>query len=177
MYLLQEDANKQGSHKVQLMGSGTILREALAAARLLRDDFNISANVWSVTSFTELHREGLDVQHWNLHHPEEEQKISYVEQCLRDHEGPVVAASDYMKAFADQIRAFVPRRYVVLGTDGFGRSDTREALRRFFEVDREYIVVAALKALADEGAIETRMVKDAIHKYQIDTERPNPARV
>jgi pyruvate dehydrogenase E1 component len=177
MYLLQEDANEQGSRKVQLMGSGTILREVIAAAKLLRDDFNISANVWSVTSFTELRREGLDVQHWNLHHPEQDQKTSYVEQCLSDYEGPVIAASDYIKAFADQIRAFVPRRYEVLGTDGFGRSDTREQLRRFFEVDRYYVAVAALKALADEGSIEAYTVNEAIQKYQIDSERLNPARV
>jgi pyruvate dehydrogenase E1 component len=177
MYLLQEDANEQGSHKVQLMGSGTILREVMAAAKLLRDDFNISANVWSVTSFTELRREGMDVQHWNLHHPEQEQKTSFVEQCLRDHDGPVIAASDYIKTFADQIRAFVPQRYTVLGTDGFGRSDTREQLRRFFEVDRYYVAVAALKALADEGTIEAYTVNEAIQRYQIDPERLNPARV
>jgi pyruvate dehydrogenase E1 component len=181
MYLLQSAAQHRGnqhpSHTVQLMGSGAILREVIAAAQLLYDDFKIAADVWSVTSFTELRREGMDAQHWNLHHPQEPQKTSYVEQCLWDHPGPVIAATDYIKTFADQIRPFVPRRYVVMGTDGFGRSDTREQLRRFFEVDRRYVAVAALKALADDGKIEAYTVTDALNKYGIDTQRINPARV
>jgi pyruvate dehydrogenase E1 component len=162
--------------RVQLMGSGSILREVIAAADLLQDEFDVAANVWSVTSFTELRREGLDVEHWNLHHPQQTPKVSYVEQCLADQQGPVIAATDYMKAFADQIRAFVPQHYVVLGTDGFGRSDTREELRHFFEVDRYYVTVAALKALADEGTVDASRVSEAIKKFNIDTERLNPAR-
>jgi len=179
MYLYQSASQRQqqGNHRVQLMGSGSILREVIAAAQLLYDDFKITADVWSVTSFTELRRQGLDAQHWNLHHPQEQQKISYVEQCLQEHPGPVIAATDYIKTFADQIRPFVHRRYVVLGTDGFGRSDTREQLRRFFEVDRWYVVAAALKALADDGQIEAYTVGEALQKYDINIQRPNPARV
>lgn len=183
MYLFQSAAQRHqegrqpGNHTVQLLGSGAILREVIEAARLLYDDFKIDADVWSVTSFTELRREGMDVQHWNLHHPEESQKTSYVEQCLQDRAGPVIAATDYIKTFADQIRPFVPKRYVVLGTDGFGRSDTREQLRRFFEVDRRYITVATLKALADDGEIQAYTVTEALHKYDIDSQRLNPARV
>jgi pyruvate dehydrogenase E1 component len=128
--------------------------------------------VWSATSFTELRREGVDAQRWNMLHPEKKPRISYVEQGLTDRKGPVIAASDYVRLFADQIRAFVPGRYVVLGTDGYGRSDTRERLRRHFEVDRHHVAVAALKALADEGAIEAKAVADAIRKYHIDTEKP-----
>jgi pyruvate dehydrogenase E1 component len=176
MYLLKE-GTKNKKNKVQLMGSGTILREAIAAAQMLEEDFNVSANIWSVTSFTELRREGLDVQHWNLHHPVETQKVSYVTTCLKNHKGPVIAATDYMKIFADQIRPFIPNRYIVLGTDGFGRSDTRKKLRHFFEVDRYYITIAALKGLAEEEKIEPSVVADAIKKYGVNPDRPNPARV
>ena len=160
--------------KVQLMGSGVILREVIAAAELLEKDWGVSADVWSAPSFNELRREGLDVHRWNLLHPEEKQKESYVEKCLKKAEGPVIASTDYMKEFADQIRAFVPQRYVVLGTDGFGRSDSREALRRHFEVDRHYIVLAALKALADEGKLPAAKATEAIKKYGIDINKPNP---
>jgi pyruvate dehydrogenase E1 component len=180
MYLLQQaktKSKKSRSNSVQLLGSGTILREAMAAADLLQKDFDVAANVWSVTSFTELRREGLDVQHWNLHHPEQPQKQSYVEQCLKDQEGPVIAATDYIKTYADQIRPFITQRYIALGTDGFGRSDTREELRRFFEVDRYYIAVTALKALADDNIIDASKVSQAIKQYQLETDRPNPARV
>ena len=178
MYLFQRAAKsrKKNAPTVQLLGSGAILREAIAAAEQLRRDFHVLANVWSVTSFTELRREGLDVEFWNLHHPEEEQQVSYVEQCLREHDGPVIAATDYMKAYADQIRQFVPHQYMVLGTDGFGRSDTREELRRFFAVDRDYITVAALKALANEGRIAAKVVNQAISRYGLDPRRINPAR-
>jgi pyruvate dehydrogenase E1 component len=175
MYLLQAGDNE--GKKVQLLGSGTILREVIAAAGLLQADFGINADIWSVTSFNELRREGLDKERWNLLHPEAEAKIPYVTGCLADHDGPVIAATDYMKAYADQIRNFIPRRYSVLGTDGFGRSDTREKLRRFFEVNRYYIVVAALKALADDGAIDAGKVTEAIRKYAIDPEKPNPVTV
>lgn len=160
--------------KVQLMGSGTILREVIAAAKLLEQDWGVSADVWSATSFNELRRDGLDAHRWNLLHPEEKPRESYVEQCLKGTAGPVIAATDYMKAYADQIRAFVARRYVVLGTDGFGRSDSREALRRHFEVDRHYVTLAALKALADEGELPPAKASEAIKKYGIDVNKPNP---
>jgi pyruvate dehydrogenase E1 component len=160
--------------KVQLMGSGVILREVIAAGELLEKDWGVSADIWSVTSFTELRREGLDVERWNLLNPEKKQKQSYVAQQLSKAEGPVIASTDYMRSFADQIRNFIPQRYVVLGTDGFGRSDSREALRSFFEVDRYYVVLAALKALADEGKLPAAKAAEAIKKYNIDITRPNP---
>jgi pyruvate dehydrogenase E1 component len=163
--------------KVQLMGSGTILREVLAASDLLRDDFGVNSDVWSVTSFTQLRRDGLDAQRWNTLHPQEKPRVSHVESCLENRGGPVIASTDYMKVHADQIRAFVKRDYRVLGTDGFGRSDTRENLRKFFEVDRYHVVVAALKALADEGTIPAEQVAAAIKKYGIDPEKPNPETV
>jgi pyruvate dehydrogenase E1 component len=175
MYLFREGGG--GKHKVQLMGSGVILREVIAAADLLRDDWGVDADIWSCPSFTELRREGLDCDRWNMLHPLEAPRISHVEKCLADRKGTVVAATDYMKAFADQIRPFVKRDYRVLGTDGFGRSDSRANLRRFFEVNRWYVTVAALKALADDGALPAQKVADAIAKYGIDTEKPNPARV
>ncbi|MGH8660460.1 MAG: pyruvate dehydrogenase (acetyl-transferring), homodimeric type, partial [Burkholderiales bacterium] len=165
--------------KVQLMGCGAILREVLAAAELLEQDFGVAADIWSVTSFNELRRDGLEAARWNLLHPEAEPRRCYLEQCLRDHPGPVIAATDYMKVFADQIRAFLPApaHYSVLGTDGFGRSDTRRALRGFFEVDRRYVAVAALKALADQEALPQKKVLEAIRKYGVDPEKPNPAKV
>lgn len=159
---------------VQLLGSGAILREVIAAAELLEADFEIQANVYSVTSFSELRRDGLDKERWNLLHPDQPPKSSYVQECLDGTRGPVVAASDYMKLVADQIRPYVPRPYTVLGTDGFGRSDRRSELRRFFEVDRHYIALAALKALADEGEVPLKLVTEAIRRYGIDAEKPNP---
>jgi pyruvate dehydrogenase E1 component len=130
--------------------------------------------VWSATSFTELRREGLEVERWNRLHPTEPQRTPYVEECLGGREGPVVAASDYIRTFADQIRPFVPGRFVVLGTDGFGRSDYRVALRRFFEVDRHHVALAALKALADDGVVEPSVVASAIERYGIETETAPP---
>ena len=176
MYRLR-GANPAKGLSVRLLGSGTILREAIAAADLLERDFDIGAEIWSVTSFTELRREGLDVQRWNLLHPLEQPRMSYVETCLKDGHGPVVAATDYIRTYADQIRPFVPANYIVLGTDGYGRSDTRKQLRRFFEVDRYYITVAALKGLADEGQIPATRVADAIRRYGIDPNKPNPVTV
>src|SRR5688572_1208245 len=168
MYLLspgKKDA-KAGKNRlmVQLMGSGTILREVIAGAELLEKDFGVSAEIWSVTSFNELRRDGIETERWNTLHPEAEPRRSYVEQCLRDHPGPVIAATDYMRTYADQIRPFLPQPadYNVLGTDGFGRSDTRKALRGYFEVDRRYVAVAALKALADQEALPQRKVTEAI---------------
>ena len=151
--------------------------EVIAAADLLVNDFGVVADVWSVPSFTELRREAIEVERWNTLHPTEAPRKSYVETCLGEREGPVIAATDYMRLMADQIRAWVPRRYRVLGTDGFGRSDYRKKLRHFFEVDRHWVTVAALKALADEGTIQASVVADAIKKYGLDPEKPNPAKV
>jgi pyruvate dehydrogenase E1 component len=175
LYLLREGA--RGATRVQLLGSGAILREVLAAADLLRDDWGVAADVWSATSLTELRRDGLAVQRWNLLHPEQPPRLSHVERCLGPRAGPVVAATDYVKLYADQIRPFVPHRYVALGTDGFGRSDTRRQLRAFFEVDRRFVAVAALKALADEGEVPARAVAEAIARYGIDPKKPNPVSV
>ena len=175
MYLYQEGAGDAG--RVQLLGSGAILREVIAAAGLLQQDFEIPADVWSVTSFNELRREGLNVERWNMLHPQETPRVSYVEQALTGREGPVIAATDYMRAYADQIRPFVPGQYKVLGTDGFGRSDMRSQLRKFFEVSRYYIVLATLKALADEGKVDQSAVAEAIQRYRIDPDKPNPVTV
>jgi pyruvate dehydrogenase E1 component len=160
--------------RVQLLGAGTILREVIAAGELLERDWGIAADVWSVTSFTELRREGLDVERHNRLNVDAQPRQSWVEQCLAPTAGPIVAATDYMRAVPDMIRTWVPRRYVTLGTDGFGRSDTRAALRAFFEVDRFHISVAALKSLADDGALDRSVVAQAIEKYGIDGSKPNP---
>ena len=175
MYLLQE-GDKDAQHRVQLIGSGTILRESIFAAELLKNDWNIAADVWSAPSLTLVARDGQDADRWNLVHPTDEQRVPYVTQLLQDTQGPIIATTDYMRAFAEQIRAFVPknRSYKVLGTDGFGRSDTRAKLREFFEVNRYYIVVSALKSLADEGAIPASVVAQAIAKYGINPNKPNP---
>ncbi len=174
MYLLSEGAGGKKTPRVQLLGSGTILREVIAAAELLAADFGVAADLWSCPSFTELRRDGMEAERWNLVHPEEKARVPYVAACLEGRGGPAVAATDYMRVFADQIRPYVGRRYVVLGTDGFGRSDTREQLRYFFEVNRHYVVVAALKALADEGTIPAATVTQAIRKYGIDPAKPCP---
>ena len=175
MYLLKDAGKaKKGELRVQLLGSGTILREAIAAAELLDKDFGISSDIWSCPSFTELRRDGFDVERFNRLHPEAEPKKAYVTECLEGRSGPAIAATDYVRAFADQIRAFVPMRYTVLGTDGFGRSDTRANLRRFFEVDRYYIAHAAVAALAAEGRMNSKDVARAIKQYKIDPEKSNP---
>jgi pyruvate dehydrogenase E1 component len=165
---------------VQLLGSGTILREVLAAAEMLEADWGVAADVWSATSFTELRREGLAAERWNLLHPDGKPRITFVEKQLKERPaGPVVAASDYMKTFAEQIRPFVPkdRAYRVLGTDGFGRSDSRAKLRHFFEVNRNFVVLAALKALVEQGEGKTKALADAIKKYGIDPEKADPTTV
>ena len=172
MYLFRDGG---AGVKVRLLGSGAILNEVIAAADRLENDLGIAADVFSVTSFTELRREGLACERWNGLHPDSVRRVSYVESCLASREGPVVAATDYMRSYADQIRAFVPGRYVVLGTDGYGRSDTRERLRRFFEVDRDYITLAALTVLAEEGTVPRGVVSEALEKYGIDPEKPDPA--
>jgi pyruvate dehydrogenase E1 component len=173
MYLLHEAPAGDGP-RVQLLGSGAILREVEAAAELLASDFSVAADVWSATSFTELRRDGLEVERWNRLHPTEPQRRSYVEECLAERKGPAVASTDYIRTFADQIRQFVPGRYVALGTDGFGRSDYRVALRKFFEVDRHHVAVAALKALADDGELEPSVVAGAIERYGIETDSTPP---
>jgi pyruvate dehydrogenase E1 component len=177
MYKLKSVEAKKKSARVQLLGSGSILREVEAGAALLADDFGVASDVWSVTSFMELRRDGLDTDRWNMLHPTAAPKRAYVETCLEKAGGPVIAATDYMKLLADQIRPFVPGRYRVLGTDGFGRSDYRRKLRSFFEVDRFHVVVAALKALADEGTVPATLVADALRKYGINPDKPNPALV
>ena len=169
--------SKAKGEKVQLMGSGVILREVIAAADMLEKDWGVSADVWSVTSFNELRRDGLDAERWNMLNPEKPQRLSYVAEVMKGAQGPTIASTDYMKSFAEQISAFVPGKFVALGTDGYGRSDSREALRSFFEVDRYYVVVAALKALADEGKLPASKVSEAIKKYKLDANKPNPTTV
>jgi len=175
LYRLQGNIKKTSKKAVQLLGSGTILREVIAAAELLKQEFDIDSDVWSATSFNELRREGLATARWNMLHPEEQPRISYVEQCLGGAQGPVIASTDYVKSYADQIREFVPAHYSVLGTDGFGRSDSRERLRHFFEVDRYFVVIAALSALVNENLLPSSVVSDAIKKFNINPEKPNPA--
>jgi pyruvate dehydrogenase E1 component len=177
MYLYKEGG--KGKHRVQLMGSGTILREVIAAAELLDKDWGVAADIWSCPSFTELRRDGIDAERWNLLHPTEKPRKSHVESRLESREGPVIASTDYMRIFADQIRPFLPkgRDYRVLGADGFGRSDTREKLRHFFEVNRYWVTISALKALADGGALKPAVVAEAIRKYGMDPTKPNPSTV
>ena len=173
LYKLKE-GKKKAKKKVQLMGAGAILREVEAAADLLREDWGIESDVWSVTSVNELTRDGQRSARWNLMHPTEEPRKAYITQQLEGCDGPFIISTDYMKSYAEQLRAYIPGDYTVLGTDGFGRSDTRAKLRKFFEVDRYFIVVAALKALADEGKGEVQEVADALKKYGIDSEKADP---
>ena len=164
-----------GEHSVQLMGSGAILREVIAAADILERDYSVSATIWSAPSFTELQRDGIDTARYNRLNPEAEQKTSWVSQCLAGQEGPIIAATDYVRTFAEQIRPYLPDcDYTVLGTDGFGRSDTRENLRRFFEVDRKNIAYAALHALCKKGAISVDDLVKARDSLGLDPSKPNP---
>jgi pyruvate dehydrogenase E1 component len=174
-YLLQ--IGGRGKVRATLLGSGTILRECLAAAKILEDDYGIPADVLSITSFSELRREALECERWNLLHPGEPARTPYVRQMLQGREGPVVAATDYLRTVPDQIRQWVSGRYVTLGTDGFGRSDSRAALRRHFEVDRNYIAVAALKALADDDRVDQATVSRAIKALGVDPAKPVPWKV
>jgi pyruvate dehydrogenase E1 component len=178
MYLLRESKSKAKA-RVQLLGSGTILREVRGAADLLEADWGVAADVWSAPSFTQLRRDGLAADRWNMLHPEAQARKPYVTECLEKHAGPVVAATDYMKTFAEQIRPFIPRErvYRVLGTDGFGRSDSRAKLREFFEVNRHFVAIAALKSLADQGGAKAGTVAEAIRKYGIDPEKRDPTTV
>jgi len=175
LYLFQP-CDKPGDKHVQLLGSGSILREVIAAAELLKTDWGVTADVWSAPSFTELARDGQEAERWNLLHPGEKPRKSYVAECLGGLAGPAIAATDYMKAYAEQIRAFVPMPYHVLGTDGFGRSDTREKLRDFFEVDRRWVTLKALSALVDQGSLPKKKLTEAIQKYGINIDKPNPAK-
>ncbi len=172
MYLLQ--VGQQGKIRAQLMGSGTILREVIGAAELLFKDFGLPTDVWSVTSFNELRRDALEIERWNQLHPDLKPRKTYIEQCFGNRAGPYIAATDYMKIISDQIQRWVPGRFISLGTDGYGRSDGRQALRQHFEVDRRYIVVTALKALADDGVLDQKTVAKAIEKYGIDPDKPDP---
>lgn len=176
MYRLIESKMAKPKLKAQLLGSGTILREVMAAATLLEEDWGVSADVWSVTSFTELRRQGLDCERHNLLHPADTPQVPYVTQCLAATEGPIIASTDYMKSFADQIRAFIPesRSYKVLGTDGFGRSDFRSKLREHFEVDRRFVVLATLRTLVDQGKLPVTKLEEAIKKYGINPNKANP---
>jgi len=174
MYLYSAGARKGKAPRVQLLGSGTIFREVIAAAALLKSDWGVEADLWSCPSFTELARDGHAAARASMLDPTAPRRLAHVETCLAGTEGPVIASTDYIRAFAEQIRAFVPRRYVVLGTDGFGRSDTREQLRHFFEVDRRWVTIAALKALADDGTIPATKVKEAMKKYALDPAKPAP---
>jgi pyruvate dehydrogenase E1 component len=176
MYQFAKGAASNGP-RVQLLGSGTIFMEAIAAADLLKKDWGVEADLWSCPSFNELARDGQDCARWNLLHPTEKPRVPHVAACLAETRGPVIAATDYIRVFAEQIRALVPRHYTVLGTDGFGRSDTREKLRHFFEVDRHWIAVAALSALADDGQLKREKVAEAIVKYKLDPNKPNPVKV
>ena len=178
MYLLSETKGDKKSAHVQLLGSGVILREVMAAAELLKQDFGVTSDIWSCPSFTQLRRDGIDCERWNTLHPDAKTpRVAHVTKCLDGRKGPTIAASDYMRSFADGIRRWIPSTYHVLGTDGFGRSDTREKLRRFFEVNRYYVVVAALKALADDGVVPAAKVSEAIKKYHVDPDKPNPMTV
>jgi pyruvate dehydrogenase E1 component len=175
MYLFRDAGKaKKGELRVQLMGSGTILREAIAAADLLDKDFGVTADIWSCPSFNELARDGHDVERHNRFHPEGAQRKAYITQQLEGRQGPAIVATDYIRAYPEQVRAFVPMRYTVLGTDGYGRSDTRENLRRHFEVDRFHVAQAAIAALAADGKMTAKDVARAIKLYKIDADKPNP---
>lgn len=173
MYVLKEDKKKSKQH-VQLMGCGTILREVIQAAQMLKEDYGVTSDIWSVTSFNELRKDGLSVERYNLMHPQKTPKTSFVASQLKGKQGPVIAATDYMRLYADQIRPYVPGRFVTLGTDGYGRSDTRQRLRHFFEVDAKFIVLAALNALVAEGSLDKSKVVDAMQRYSINPDKLDP---
>ena len=174
MYLYSSGKGK--GPRVQLMGSGAIFQEVMAAAELLREDWKVASDVWSVPGINQLHRDGIDRERWNLAHPDKPKK-PYVTEILEGHEGPAVISTDYLRAYPEQIRRLIPNRLTILGTDGYGRSDSREQLRRFFEIDRFHIVVNALKGLADEGTLDVSLVAEAAKKYGLDLDRPNPMTV
>ena len=176
MYLFKEH-NRYKKTKIQLLGSGTILREIIAAAEILQNEYQIDSNVWSVTSFNELRKEAIEVERYNLLHPDKKTKRSHIEECLASTEGPIVSASDYIRLNSDQIRPFVRKSFYSFGTDGYGRSDTRKNLRKFFEVDKEHIVTYSLSVLAKEQLMPSKYAKDAMKKYNIDPEKPIPTKL
>jgi len=177
MYKIKE-FSKFKKTKIQLLGSGAILREMLAGAEILQNEYHIDSEIWSVTSFNELRRNGLEVERYNLLNPDKDQKVSHVEKCLGKSEGPIMAASDYMRINSDQIRPYTNRKsFYSLGTDGYGRSDTRKNLRKFFEVDKEHIVAYGLSVLAKEQLIPSKYAKEAIKKYNIDSSKPMPTKL
>jgi pyruvate dehydrogenase E1 component len=176
IYKLKSTGSKN-KLSVRLLGGGTILREVLAAAEMLSNDWNIDADIFSVTSFNELARDGLATERWNMLHPQETPRVPFITEVLGDDDSPVISSTDYMKSYSDQVREYVPANFVALGTDGFGRSDTREKLREFFEVDRRYVTIAALHALAMDGKIENSVVANAIQQYAVDPDKPNPTTV
>ena len=176
MYKIKE-FNKHKKTKIQFLGSGTILREMIAGAEILQKEYQIDSEIWSVTSFNELRRDGMETERYNLLNPDKNQKISYVEKCLGKTEGPILAASDYMRANSDQIRPYVNKSFYSLGTDGFGRSDTRKNLRNFFEVDKEHIVAYGLSVLSKEQLIASKYAADAIKKYKINPDKKIPTKL
>ena len=176
MYLFKEH-KKFKKTKIQLLGSGAILREMIAAAEILEKDYEIDSNVWSVTSFNELRKEALEIERYNLLHPDKQPKKSYLEECLSSMEGPIVSASDYIRLNSDQIRPFIRKSFYSLGTDGYGRSDTRKNLRKFFEVDKEHIVAYSLSVLAKEQLIPSKYASEAIKKYNIDPNKTIPTKL
>ncbi|HUP91214.1 MAG TPA: pyruvate dehydrogenase (acetyl-transferring), homodimeric type, partial [Solimonas sp.] len=176
MYLLRSE-DKPAKLHVQLLGSGAILREVIAAADLLKEEWGVTSDVWSVPSFTELARDGMETERWNLLHPQDKPRIPYVQECLKGMTGPAIASSDWIRAYADQIRPYMPLPYHVLGTDGYGRSDNRPALRDFFEIDRRWIAVKALKALCEQKLVPPERVTQAIKIFGIKPERAAPWKV
>jgi len=176
LYRLRRSVSRE-SLRVQLLGAGTILREAEAAAEILESRFGVAADVWSLTSINQLQREGKAARRWNMLHPEEPPRVPYLTRQLEESGGPFVVATDYLKAYGDQLREFVPGRLIVLGTDGYGRSDTRQKLRGFFEVSREYIVLAALTALAEEGRLERTALSEAMRSLGISQDKVDPLTV
>tara|TARA_B000000437_G_scaffold139503_1_gene101490 strand:- start:2 stop:601 length:600 start_codon:yes stop_codon:yes gene_type:complete len=176
MYKIKDYSNYK-KNKIQLLGSGAILREMISAAEILQKDYQIDSEVWSVTSFNELRRDGLETERYNLLNPGEHKKISYVEKCLGKKDGPILAASDYMRMNSDQIRPYTSKSFYSLGTDGYGRSDTRKSLRKFFEVDKQHIVAYSLSVLANEQLIASKYAKEAIKKYNIDKDKPMPTKL
>ena len=176
MYLFKE-FRKKGKATVQLFGSGSILNETIKAAKILSEDFGIDSDVWSITSYSEIQRNGAEILRWNQLHPDKKPKKTYIQKCLKGRSGPIIAASDYIRSHIDQIRPYVENSFYTLGTDGYGRSDTRKELRKFFEVNKKSIVVNTLSALSKEQKIASKVVNDAIKKYKIDPEKPYPIKL
>ena len=176
MYKIKEFNNYKKT-KIQLLGSGAILREMITAGEILQKDYQIDSEIWSVTSFNELRKNGMEVERYNLLNPDKERKISHIEKCLGNSEGPILAASDYIRMNSDQVRPYIKKSFYSLGTDGYGRSDTRKNLRQFFEVDKEHIVTYSLSVLSNEQLLTSKYAKEAIKKYNIDPNKPIPTKL